>query len=1081
MARRLNTNRIATAIALITAVTVGLGAGAASASAATAGAEFAIRSEVKPTHLTPNGSGTVIVLVTNVGGVATNGEPLTITDTLPAGLTATEVGLQREPGGEGLNVGTCETVGRTVTCTYGGELPGNAVAGLEMKISVSVAPEASGARVNAARVTGGVAAPKATSNTIVVESAEAAFGLDGPLEADAFDASGALDTQAASHPNLYSTGFVLNSVKAPFGEASSVFPAQEARDISVLLPVGFVGDPLAAPACPEHLVAPPNDGKECPPASVVGTVSFQTFQTKWAISSSLGNEQEGPLINVVPERGHPAELAFIFMTQEALLYANLIHTPAGYAVRVTAANVIPLAELTGAKITLFGNPSAADGGTTSQIPFITNPSDCDGGPQVTRMQLDSWQNPASLPLNPDGSPDVAAANFEEPQWQKGTAESPAVTGCEKLTFNPELKAKPTSTQAGEPTGVEAKLTVPQNSDPNGLATPDLKNATVTLPQGVVLNPSQANGLQACSDAQFAEDSTEPASCPLASQVATVTAHTPVLAHELPGEVFIGAPECDPCSNADAQSGRLARLFMQVHSEEYGVTAKFVGNVSIDPSSGQLTATFTNLIQQPIDEVTLNFHGGPRAALANPTACGDYSSNIDLTPWSAPYTRDAVLTSPFEVTENCGPRGFAPSFSAGPVNPQAGAYSPFTLTFSRNDGEQFANDIEQTLPPGLLAKLAGVPRCGEAEANAGACPAGSRIGSVTVGAGPGSDPYYTSGSIYLTGPYNGGPFGEVVVVQAVAGPFNLGTVVVHGSIRVNPYTAQATVVSDPFPSILDGIPLQIRTVNVTLDRPEFTFNPTNCAPSEVTGKLASTQGAVATVSSPYEATNCASLGFKPAVSVSTQGRASKQGGASLTVKIVPVAGQANTAKFDLELPKQLPARLTTLQKACTEAQFNADPAGCPAASDIGTATVSTPLLSSQLAGPIYLVSHGGAAFPDTEVILQGENVRVVLDGKTQIKKGVTYSHFEAVPDVPFTSFEAKLPTGKYSIFGANLPASTKYDFCGQKISVPVSLTGQNGVLDKQTTKAGVTGCPKLKKAKAVKKKPGKASKSTRRGK
>ncbi len=1079
MAFRLNTNRMTVVLALIAFVVAGLGIGVASASAASAGPALSIRPVVKPTHLGLGGSGTIVDLVTNVGAVATDAEPVTIIDTLPVGLTATSVKFRLSPGES--NAGPCETTGRTVTCTYGEALPGSNVAGLEMLIAVSAEPGKSGALVNGARVTGGGSAPTSTSNTIVIEAAEAGFGLDGPLEADAFDASGALDTQAGDHPSLYSTTFVLNSVPTHFGHPGFVFPAQEAKDISVLLPVGFVGDPLAAPACPEHLVAPPNDGKECPAASVIGTVAVQTYQSKWSVSAERGDPIAGPVFNVVPEAGHPAELGFIFQTQEVLLYASLVHTPAGYAVRITSANILPFAKLTGIKISLFGNPSAADGGTTPQIPFFTNPSDCDGGPQVTQMQFDSWQNPANLPFNPDGSPDVAAANFEGPGWQQAAAESPAVTGCEKLTFTPELKAPPTSKQAGEPTGVEAELKVPQNSDPNGLATPDLKDATVTLPQGVVLNPSQANGLQACSDAQFAQDSTEPASCPLASQVATVTAHTPVLANQLHGEVFIGAPECNPCSNADAQSGRLARLFMQVHSEEYGVTAKFVGNVSIDPSSGQLTATFKNLIQQPIDEVTLNFHGGPRAALANPTACGSYSSNIDLEPWSAPYTRDAVLTSPFDVTENCGPRGFAPSFSAGPVNPQAGAYSPFTLTFSRNDGEQFANDIEQTLPPGLLAKLAGVPRCGEAEASAGACPAGSRIGSVTVGAGPGSDPYYTSGSIYLTGPYNGGPFGEVVVVQAVAGPFNLGTVVVHGSIRVNPYTAQATVVSDPFPSILDGIPLQIRTVNVTLDRPEFTFNPTSCAPSAVTGKLASTQGATATVSSPYEATNCANLGFKPAVSVSTQGKASKQGGASLTVKILPVAGQANTAKFDLELPKQLPARLTTLQKACTEAQFNANPAGCPAASDIGTAKVATPVLGSPLEGPIYLVSHGGAAFPDTEVILQGEGVTVILDGKTQIKKGVTYSHFETVPDAPITSFEAILPEGKFSIFGANLPASTKYDFCGQSLSVPTTITGQNGVVVKQTNKASVTGCPKLKKAKAARKRPGKASKSTRRGK
>jgi hypothetical protein len=359
-----------------------------------------------------------------------------------------------------------------------------------------------------------------------------------------------------------------------------------------------------------------------------------------------------------------------------------------------------------------------------------------------------------------------------------------------------------------------------------------------------------------------------------------------------------------------------------------------------------------------------------------------------------------------------------------------------------------------------------------------------LGTVTVAAGPGTEPYYTTGKIYLTGAYNGGPFGEAVVVPAVAGPFNLGNVVIRGSIRVNRTTAQASVVSDPFPSILDGIPLQVRTVNVDIDRPEFTFNPTNCEPQRVSATLASTQGAAAGVSSPYQAAGCQGLKFAPKLVVATAGKASKAGGAGLLFKVVypsgPEGTYANIKSVKVDLPKQLPSRLTTLQKACLASVFEANPASCPVASDVGTATTSTPDLASPLSGPAYLVSHGNEAFPDLEIVLQGEGVTLVLDGNTDIKNGITSSTFKAIPDAPVSSFELKLPTGKYSILGANVGEKAKYSLCGQTLSMPTAITGQNGAVIKQTTSIAVTGCPKVKKAKAAKRAK-RATKSTRGGK
>jgi hypothetical protein len=311
------------------------------------------------------------------------------------------------------------------------------------------------------------------------------------------------------------------------------------------------------------------------------------------------------------------------------------------------------------------------------------------------------------------------------------------------------------------------------------------------------------------------------------------------------------------------------------------------------------------------------------------------------------------------------------------------------------------------------------------------------------------------------------------VPAVAGPFNLGNVVVRGSIRINPSTAQASVVSDPFPTILDGIPLQVRTVQVNVNRPDFTLNPTSCNAMAVTGTLVSTQGAHAGVSSPFQAAGCAGLGFKPVLSASTQGKASKAEGASLDVKVsypAPYTNYANIASVKVSLPKQLPSRLTTLQKACVASVFEANPASCPAASDIATVTGTTPLLGVPVSGPAYLVSHGGEAFPDLEMVLQGEGVTVILDFNTLIKHGITSLTLKSAPDVPVTSFEVKSPTGKYSALATDVPEKDHYSLCGQKLSMPTELVGQNGAVVKQTTKIAVTGCPKPKIKTA--KKPGK---------
>ena len=542
--------------------------------------------------------------------------------------------------------------------------------------------------------------------------------------------------------------------------------------------------------------------------------------------------------------------------------------------------------------------------------------------------------------------------------------------------------------------------------------------------------------------------------------------TPLLEAPLEGQVFLGEPECSPCGESDASDGHLFHLFIQVHSQALGITIKLPGIVRANPQTGRLTAEFAENPQLPFSDVELKFKDGPRAPLANPQTCGTFTTVSDLEPWSAPETPTEVSQSPFAITGCGSSMPFDPAFAAGASSPAAGAYSPLTVTFSRGDGEQDLGGITVQTPPGLLGKIAGIPRCGEAEANAGTCGPESRIGTTTATAGPGSDPYtITGGRVYLTGPYKGQPFGLSIVVPAVAGPFNLGDVVVRASIAVDPATSALTITSDPLPQIRDGVPFRLRTVAVEVNRPGFMFNATNCSEqaisATITGEhaIGSSEAAKSSaLSSAYAASGCANLPFKPKLTAVTAGQASKADGASLDVRVESAGlGQANIAKVDLQLPKALPSRLSTLNKACLAAVFAANPAACDPESVIGKATIHTPVLDSPLTGPAYLVSHGGAAFPDVEFVLQGEGVTLILDGKTDIKKGITYSRFEATPDAPFTTFETELPTGPHSILTANVPAKEDYNLCGTSLAMPTTITGQNGAVIEQSTKIAVTGC------------------------
>jgi hypothetical protein len=923
-------------------------------------------------------------------------------------------------------------------------------------------------------------------------------------------------TQAGSHPEALTTAIVFNheveseeEVKeckynevteeeecAGTGEFTvEVKTYGDPKDIAVNLPPGVVANPDATPVkCTE---AELESGQQCPRGSTVGIITPNL--------ALFGEKASGAVYNMVTPPGIPAE--FGFNVGEVGLIGHIVgklRTGGDYGLSGDAFNIVQKIQIYGAKLTLWGDPSdpshdaqrgrcaarpkfekeqeklkfeaenKAKGFSNEEYffscptekidtPLLTMPGSCTGKALETTTSIDSWQDAGNVIVPPP-------------------AAAPAVVGCDKLDFSPSLNVEPSPNGASteSPSGLSVDLKIPQKEKVGTLAEATLKEAVVRLPSGMAVSPSAANGLGACpleGPEGINLRSTGAAKCPDSSKIGTVEIETPLLEHPLKGSVFI-AQQGNLAGNGSNPFGSLFALYLA--AEGQGAVVKLTGELALDRETGQLTARFGRdpirsaatgeeqfLPQLPFSDLRMSFFGGPKAPLITPAACGTYTTTSQLTPWSGGPPAEPQST--FTISQNCETGGFNPSFAAGTINNQAGAYSPFSLTFSRHDGEQRFGNIRVTTPPGLLANLKSVPQCPEPQASKGECGPESEVGETTAGVGPGEDPYWVKGGkVYLTGPYHGAPFGLSIVVPAVAGPFNLGDngkpVIVRARIDVDSHTAQAIVTSDPLPTSLQGVPLDIRTVNVTVNRPGFMFNPTNCSPLSVTGTIGSTSGASAAISSPFEAANCANLPFKPSFKASTAAKTSKASGASLTVRVGSGAGQANIAKARVILPKQLPARLTTLQKACTDAVFNVNPALCPAASAVGFATAVTPVLAHPLTGPAYLVSHGGAAFPDLVFVLQGEGVVLYIDGNTNIKKGITSSTFNSVPDAPISTFETVFPEGPHSVLATNIPAKAKGRMCGLKLAMPTTITAQDGAVVTQTTKIAVTGCPKKVNAK-----------------
>jgi hypothetical protein len=1091
---------------------VGCGVIGAGVAFAGVGPGWTIRSVAVPTDFSdktgPTGNG-YFVTATNVGSGASSGA-LVLRDTLPAGVAVAAQELvhavvraeaynPKNPGGgeEGERL-SCSNTASVVECVDGEAVQPGGVIQLHVEVEITgPPPEVLG--LNEAEISGGGAASAVTEGAETaftpVNGRVAGFGVQY-FSVGAFGAGGERDVQAGSHPVAISTAIAYNThidLQGTVGAGLIAYdPVAEPREQNVDLPMGFAGDMLVAPRCSAVDVA----AETCPVDTIVGAVGI--FKAHGVELNDLPH-----LYNVVPEAGYPAEFGFTFLKSAFFLRARVLPSGSGYVLSVPLPDT-PRSELfkiREATVTFFGDPELVDGVGVGEA-FASNPTSCGTEPVSARLETNSWVDPGD--------------------WQ--TAEAPMLTGpgdtglqgCGALQFSPSISVTPETTEADTPSGFEVDLRVPQTPNFEGdLATSDLKDAVVSFPSGVSLTAGAANGLVACQasgpegielgdhdqiDAdELAEEGViqegeeegyegdedglihaSAGHCPLASQVGEVEVTSPLVASPLKGHLFVAEPGCGgvgqpACTATSAEDGELFGVYLEVSGS--GLVIKLHGKVSVNPQTGQLSTRFEEAPELPFSELKLKLNGGQRAPLAEPQSCGTATMTSDLTPWSTPYTPDATPFASYQVNGCTG--GFAPGFLAQTSNPAGGSFSPFTLTLSRRDGEGDLSGLSVGMPVGVLARVAGVELCPSAAAAAGSCGVvapGSRVGSVLAAAGAGGDPFWQRGSVYLTGPYNGGPFGLSVVVPAVAGPYNLGDIVVRASLRIDPVTGVASVVSDPFPQMVDGVPLRVQAINVTVGEGDsFTFNPTDCVKSAVTGTVSSAQGASVAVSAPFAATGCSKLPFSPSISVSTAGRASKAKGASLDTRLVMpgavagsgmVSGGADIASVKVELPRQLPARNTTLQKACLAAVFEANPAACPVASDVGSVVVDTPLLAGPLVGPAYLVSYGGAKFPAMVMILQGEGVKIEVTGSIYVsKKGITSVTVKSVPDAPITSFELKTPTGPFSVLTSFVPAKDEFSLCGQSLVMPTEIVGQNGVVFKQNTRIAVTGCNTGKKKKA----------------
>jgi uncharacterized repeat protein (TIGR01451 family) len=1053
-------------------------------------AQWTISSVSVPTNFNPaarSGEDRYKMFVTNSGGASSAG-PVTISDVLPEGLSLDPKGAtgvntlagqstldEHELPGEHFS---CVLS----TCVYTGVVIPDQT--LELSFPVDIGSEAEGLSplTNVVRVSGGGASSASLAEPTTISERPADFGIPPGAATTSLSS-----VHAGGHPDITST-FGFSSV-----DAVGALVGQP-KDLTYRLPPGFAADFAGTPVCSDDQFI----SQECPIDSQVGftTVDTQTFET-----SSKGSYHSiiAPVYNVAPEAGTLATIAFV-VGGNFFIEGQITLRPSDYGADVTFHNIDDaFLSIVGGSLTIWGVPAdpvhdplrayntftgphfgVSDAGTAA-TPYFTNPTTC-GGPLRSEFQVDSWEEPArtvtaqTTPYGPLG-------------------------GCDSLPFEPLIETQPSASSAETPTGLNVNLETPQHyENAYGLVASHYDDVKVVLPEGMTLNPSAGAGLQACTEAEFAYEGEtlepEPGrGCPRESKLGTIHSRSPAISEEVVGSLYLAKPY-------ENKFDSLVAVYVVARIPDRGVIVTAAGRVELNKETGQITTVFEESPQLPISDLVFSFHQGATSPLVTPPTCGTFTAGAALNPWSVPLREDS-LTSQFEITSgvNSGPcpsggtPPFAPKVVSGTDDNDAGAYSPFYLRIIREDGEQELTRFSTVFPPGITGKLAGVPLCPQADIEAArhvtgaeelehpSCPAASEIGHTVVSAGVGTVLAQAPGKVYLAGAYHGAGLSVVSITAAKVGPFDLGTVVIQFTLRINQTTAQVEVdgeTSDPIPHIIDGIVVHVREIRAYIDREKFMINPTNCDPLGVTDTITGAGADYAipadqvpvTVSSPFQAADCSSLGFKPVFKASTSAHTSRIDGASLHVTLALPEEQgpgkeANVARVKVSLPKQLPSPLKTLQKACTEKVFGEDPSDCPVSSQVGSVKVSTPILANPLTGPAYFVSHGGAKYPELIMVLSGENgIQVDVHGETFIsKQGITSATFSTVPDVPFSLFELTFPEREYPALTAN------GNLCKGSLVMPTEMVGQNGLVLDQSTKISVAGCPKVKKAGHKKKRKG----------
>jgi hypothetical protein len=959
---------------------------------------------------------------------------------------------------------------------------------LEMSILVKAPPLLGGEPANDVTIKGGGAEDATTSSPVVVSALPASFGfLPGSVGLDApfTDPDGAPATQAGSHPYQLTVdlGFPTKSAGV-----QALVGAGHLREASVDLPRGVIANPAStAVLCTEaELISDPSPG--CPAASQIG---MATALTKPAVIQAYSI----PLYNMVPPPGEAAEFGFdavgvgIYVHVLGSLRSDGDYGLSGGSSELPALGKNPVF---GARLDLWGDPTSAVhdqirgacappltaappcpllSAERTDTAFLTLPGSCPTDPLRFAAHARSWEEPGA-PLSAEyESADLAGAPSR-------------IQGCDQLKFQPALRVRPSTNLTDSPSGLDAELSQPQDfstaGNPNSPS--PLRDALVTLPAGLVANASQAEGLAACSSAQIGlisgvgqspvRISKAPDSCPDASKLGTVEVETPLLAQideenkivrdaegkpvprPLHGSLYLAKPFDNPFNS-------LLAIYIAIEDPRSGTIAKLAGKVEPNPLTGQLSTRFTENPQLPLGAVRLHLFAGSRASLQTPLSCGSHTTASSLTPWAAPALPDAHPGDTFELSAT--PTGGdcpsseaqapnAPAFSAGTLSPQAKAFSPMVLKLSREDGSQRISKLEATLPGGLLARLIGVAQCSEAqiaaararsnpeegaiERAAPSCPAASQIGQVNVGAGAGPSPLYIQGNAYLAGPYKGAPLSVVVITPAIAGPFDLGAVVLRSALYIDPTTAQGRVVSDPFPQILQGIPTDIRSVAVRVDRPNFTLNPTSCDPKSFLATATSALGSAAALSAPFQLGGCEALGFKPKLTLRLSGPTKRGGHPALRAVLSARPGDANIARTSVALPHSEFIDQAHFRTICTRVQFAADQ--CPAGSVYGHITATSPLVDYALEGPIYLRSSSHK-LPDVVAVLKGppsQPIEVDLAGRVDSVNGGIRTTFETVPDTPVTKAIVTLQGGKKGLF------QNSTDICRGTHRATVKMDGQN---------------------------------------